>query len=588
MLVQCASGAKRSILRAVRSSRAAVALPAAAALGCVAIARALAPADTPTPFRLYGTDQTNHQAPGEGVFFLALFALGTPAAIFLFAALWRGLGPLLARTLDWATARPRAVSAVLALSAAVVAGLISWRTFWHQTFTDDEYAYLFTAKLLLRGHLTAPLWFPTEAFHYQFLAHVGLRQFGIYGVVWPGLVALGLRLGLPQLAAHAAVGVTVIATAGLARELYGARTAVLAAVVTALSPFLLLTGATVHNAVGATALVSLFAWLCARYLARLHARDALLAGLALGAALHVRMLDALAFALPAACLIVARIVRGPERARALAGAAVMAAPVVLGVATFLLLNAELTGDWLRTSYDVFNERWPGAKMFGFGKGPFRYFTNTPEIAFSRLGAQVTRGSFWMFGWPLGALPMLLCRGRRALALAAPIALSLGGYFFYFANSVHDTGPVYYLSLLPLGAVLAARGIEVACARAGDAAIASALAALAVSAGLLFWPREVIAARQVARIIRRPKLAVERAGLHHAFVFPEGMQRRGALDSWVFFPPIPGHPWQDEDIVWVADAGPVNESLLAQEPDRKAWRMRWRGDQPVIEPMEKTK
>ena len=46
---------------------------------------------------------------------------------------------------------------IAAAAAVLAAACLSAFSFWHQNLTDDEYAYLFTAKLLRHGHLTAPL-----------------------------------------------------------------------------------------------------------------------------------------------------------------------------------------------------------------------------------------------------------------------------------------------------------------------------------------------------------------------------------------------------------------------------------------------
>jgi hypothetical protein len=512
--------------------------------------------------------------------------LGTLAAVAVAVALARGLGDRLERALGWLAGRRRPVVLVLALFTVVATALISALAFWHQNFTDDEYAYLFTAGLLRHGHLSVPMRVPNNAFRYQFLAHHGMRSFAIYGVVHAAILLPGLLIGLPHLGVHLAAGVVVVATAGIAQELFGDRQAVLAALVTATSPFLLATGATLHNAVTSTALLAVFLWLLIRFERRLQPADALVAGLALGLAIHVRTLDALAVATPPALVVLARLLALPERGRRLLGHALIVGAVVCSVGLYLLTNAELTGDWLQTPYDLFNRRWPGTSMFGFGKGPMKYFTNPPEVAFSKLVAQVARGSFWMFGWPLGILPVVAARGRRALLLSLVPLTVVAGYFFYYANSVSDTGPVYYLCALPTIAVLAVCGLDTLSARLSPAAPAAALGGLMVAGAAFFAPREFMAARQVARLVREPKRLVQRANLHRAIVMAQGMQPRGLARSWVFFPPIPGEPLDQEDVIWTFDVGTRAASLMAEFPTRRFYRLRWERNEPVLEPADR--
>ncbi|HJZ85643.1 MAG TPA: hypothetical protein VKN99_10760 [Polyangia bacterium] len=537
------------------------------------------------PFRLYGQDNANRQSPGEGGFWLGFAVFGSVIALGCAGLLYRTLSDRLERLVQAAERRPQAVTLLFAAAALALAASLSGLAFWHQNFTDDEYAYLFTARLLRQGHLTAPLWLPETAFRYRFLTEHAGRHFSVYGVVHPALLVPGLLLGVPQLGVHVLVAVTVLASAGLARELYGDRTAIYVAAVVALSPFLLATGATLHNAVSSTALCALFLWFFTRFERRLAVREALYAGLALALALHVRPLDTLGYAVPVALYALGRLAVGPSRGARLLGYAALSSCVLAGVGTYLLLNAHLTGSMRTTAFELFNQReWRGTKLFGFDPQPVRLYTSTPEVAFSRLITQVSRGHFWMFGWPLGVLPALGARGRTALALATIPLLLVGGYFYYYSNSVADTGPVYYLCALPVVAVLAVRGLETLAGRLGTAAPAAALCGLVIAGGALFAPRELAAAREVARTVRRPKRAVERAGLHDALVLVERPHPIGSTPNWVFSYPIPGQPLEAEDVIWVPDQGTGNAILTRQFPGRRVVRLRWQGPEPTLEPL----
>jgi hypothetical protein len=225
-------------------------------------------------------------------------------------------------------------------------------------------------------------------------------------------------------------------------------------------------------------------------------------------------------------------------------------------------------------------------MFGFGKGPMKYFNNTPEVAFSKTLAQTVRGGFWMFGWPIGVLPILFARGRRALSLALFPLVVVAGYFLYYANAVSDTGPVYYLCTLPVIAVLAVHGLATLARRFPRVELAS-LGGLVLASACFFMPRELVAARDVARLVRRPKRAVEQARIHNAFVLTAGTQPKGERPaSWVFFPPIPAPPFEDEDVIWVSDIPARLQLLTETYPRRAFYRLRWDNGVPVVEPTDR--
>jgi hypothetical protein len=536
-----------------------------------------------TPFRAY--DSVNRLEPGEAGFFLGFAVLGTLCAFALAVAL-RALEQPLARAAELACAHARALTIGLALAAAVGCALLSALAFRHQNFTDDEYAYLFTAKLLSHGHLWIPPRAPEVAFRYQFLTTYQGRQFAIYGLLHPALLLPGLLLGVPQLGMHVLVAAIVLATAALAKECYGARAGLLAAALCATSPFLLATGATCHNATTATALLCGFAWLCARFERRLSLACAGLAGVLLGLALNVRALEAAGFGAALVPLALYRLATAPQRTRRFAGYLAMAAGLAVGLALYAWTNHALTGSATTSAYEIFNQRYPGTKMFGFGKVPIKH-EYTVEEAFSKTIAASVRAWFWMFGFPIGLALALCARGRRALALALPALLVLAGYFFYYSNSVYDTGPVYCLCMLPLIAVLSARGIAGLAPRVGRNSALAGCVALVVCAATLFAPRELAAARAVARSVARPKLAAAEMNLHHAIILAKRMQPSGPAKSWVFFRPIPGEPLADEDVVWLNDAGPAWQTMLADKyPGWALYRLRWVGEQPILEPVDR--
>ena len=115
--------------------------------------------------------------------------------------------------------------------------------------TEDEKTYLFQAKLLALGRLSIPMPPGAEAFWQPFIVMHDERWSGQYFWAQSALLVAASVVHFPWLVSGVEVGVTVLFTGLLVQEISGdRRAACAAAVVCAMSPMVLLTGATLHNA----------------------------------------------------------------------------------------------------------------------------------------------------------------------------------------------------------------------------------------------------------------------------------------------------------------------------------------------------
>jgi hypothetical protein len=510
---------------------------------------------------------------GEGRVATAYLITGLPAMVLLARAIGRvrpafGEGAWLAR----AAQRPRASALCLAVLAALLTTAIGSAVVRHTPLTDDEWVYLFQAKCMLSGHLSAAIPHSPELFSYPFtiLTPDG-RLAGVYPPGQPFLIALGMAASVPHLAQVIAVAAIVYTVARLGDELGDKEVGLLAAALTAVSPFVLCAGATFHNAVP-TAMCSIvalrFALACAR-----NGSGAAIAGAAVGAAFLCRPFDGALAALAVFVIIVTSRHRGRLMVTALAG--------VPFVALYLASNAALTGHAVVPAYAVFNRTFGDARMFGFGRGPFGV-EHTPDVAFSKSLVAIARINLWLFGWPLSLAPLVLpafnvALPRRYWPALLLVALIFVGYFLYASSPVHDVGSIYHLAAAPLLTLLAS-AVLLQARRDLDSRwplrITTGAAAVAM---LAFWPLELV---QLATTATYARVSVDATAGRASpiVVFWEARSPAGSR-SWVFFHPLPSPDFSDR-VLFVRDQGLRNVEYARRFPGRAPYRARPRPDGSV--------
>jgi 4-amino-4-deoxy-L-arabinose transferase-like glycosyltransferase len=204
-------------------------------------------------------------------------------------------------------------SAVIALClfAFGMSLLLNRTVFDRLPHLEDEYAYLFQARMLARGDLVIESPAVRRAFWQPFIVDRDGRRFSKYSPGWGGILAGGTLIGGEGRewivnALLAAMGVALVWRIG--RDLFDWRVGVIAAALTACSPMALLLNASFmgHTAALVTGAAALWAYL------RLERSGgwgwAAACGLALGLLAANRPITALAFGLPLAVRALTQVV----------------------------------------------------------------------------------------------------------------------------------------------------------------------------------------------------------------------------------------------------------------------------------------
>jgi len=289
---------------------------------------------------------------------------------------------------------------------------VSSSVFEHTPHVEDEGAYLFQAKTLAGGHLTADSPPVDDAFFFTpFLIDDGQQWYGKYTPGYPAVLAVGAAAGAPwvvnPLAAALAVGLTVL----LGTRVYGRRTGLLAGALLALSPMALL-----HSGTFFSHQVAL-CWTLGALLAAERAwrtgsnRAGTMVGVCLAALALTRPLTALAVAAPLACAAAVHV--RPHRRQVTLAA--LGAPL-MAVGLLMLYNLHTTGSATRFGYEVY---WPFDRVgFGPGFGPGD-LGHTLASGWLNTKVNLRQLRTWLFGWPggLDLLPVIVAAVVAAGLLA---------------------------------------------------------------------------------------------------------------------------------------------------------------------------
>jgi len=392
--------------------------------------------------------------------------LVTGTAILLTAL---GLGRVFGERVDRSIAKaialvlglsPRAFQTLAALLVLALTGTFAVYCFARAPFAQDEMAQRFHAHILLAGRL-----FAAGEPHPEFFSVTGVldragRWYSMYPIGGPALLAVGTALHATWLVNPVLTALTACALYRFAAAAFGEGPGRASVLLFALSPFVLIMGASEMNHVGALALATLAlaaltTWATsARGGAVLGA--AVLIGLGVGGMATIRPLDAAAMAVVIGLFQLSVLRREPSRARSLV---VQLAAGALPVAWLLYVNARTTGQPLLFAYDALYG--PGQRL-GFHSDPFGV-AYTPLRALALTSANLMRLDRYLFEWPLpGLVPILVALAalrdptRWDLLLLGLIGATVGAYGLYWAADSFFAGPRFLYTAVPAFVILAAR------------------------------------------------------------------------------------------------------------------------------------
>jgi hypothetical protein len=481
---------------------------------------------------------------------------------------------------------------VLLATLAIARGVLG-----HAVITDDEHVYRFIAQTLRTGHLTAPSpGADLDFFREQFVVLTGEARYGKYPIGHPVFLALGKAVGIEAWVVPIETALVVVALFALGARVAGRPVAALAVGLYALSPQVLLTGATLlSQPLSALCLVvGLWCLVAAEDAAR-PARWLAGAGTAFGYGLLVRPLPGALFILVAAGYVALTPRPGSSTGTALrrrvAHLLAMGAPVALAAGLFLLVNRVQTGSWVHTGYDA-------ADAGGQGMGAMIGVHQLGLYAMS-LAGHLVRLDLWLLGWPLSlALCAFAPWTRRRALLWAMVGAAWVYRLLAPKSGVAATGPIYLFETVPLLCLLTADGLVrlVAAGRLGvSTLVAARRAASLVLAGALvsltmFVPVKLAILQRMGNAqLALPRL-VDAMSLRHALVFNDAAVPGPLALSWAYFPRI-NSPGLDDDVLYVRflrgrERGAGNlEFWRRRYPDRAAWFFAYFGQTPRLVPLE---
>jgi hypothetical protein len=266
-------------------------------------------------------------------------------------------------------------------------------------------------------------------------------------------------------------------------------------------------------------------------------------------------------------------------------------------ALFLLVNHALTGDPFYIPYQRAAD-YTVENHYRFG-----YFLPGEELAIAGLKFEpldsltmwlgsLFRFSYAVGGWPIGFLFLPFARGPRVAVLWIVFAFHIGLHILTVDGGIDTFGPTRFYELsLPFLMLTGNGAIQLqAWARARRNAFAprewaaalplATVAALLFTATLGFTAMRLATVHRLTESVRRPLLAVERAGIHNAILFRRG-NHATVCDSapaqhFVFWPPR-NDPDLQADVLWANHLSVDWDRALIEEhfPGRKGYIYFWK-------------
>ena len=154
--------------------------------------------------------------------------------------------------------RSALITLVCVFLACMGAAVVSRVTFERLPHLEDEFAYLYQARIFARGDTYIDTPRPTRAYWQPFLINDDGRRFGKYSPGWPLLLAVGAALDQPWIVNAWLVMLTVALVYRLGREIFSPATGAVAALLTAASPMALLLSGSLMAHTAALCFTTLF------------------------------------------------------------------------------------------------------------------------------------------------------------------------------------------------------------------------------------------------------------------------------------------------------------------------------------------
>jgi 4-amino-4-deoxy-L-arabinose transferase-like glycosyltransferase len=359
--------------------------------------------------------------------------------------------------------RTSKIALILGLIAIILSSWVSFSIYEGLAQLEDEYAYLWQARLAAHGDLKIPSPPQASDFVIPFVVDHAGERFSKYPLGWPVLLSIGERFGWIRLVNPLLAGLAVWLTYRLGQKLLGNKVGLLAAGLTLISPlFLTYSGSILSHTWGLVLSLSLaVSWLDItdhNFEGKLvHIPGwlpTLTAGLSLGTLALSRPWTAVGVAIPFCLHGMIQIWRGPNILRKkIIGVGLLT--LLIGLIHFVWQYA-LSGDPFLNPYLLW---WPYDKI-GFGEGigiADGGHTFRQGWIHTRNSLHITWQDLWGWGqysWVLLLVGLWAVRRQKQVWLIAGVFPSL--VIIYIAYWV--SGPRYFYEGLYSLTILGAAGI----------------------------------------------------------------------------------------------------------------------------------
>ncbi|MBD3185130.1 hypothetical protein GF312_22815 [Candidatus Poribacteria bacterium] len=368
---------------------------------------------------------------------------------------------------DWfLTVKAWKLVLTLFLITFILTNLACYFIFEHIPHIVDSVDQVFHGRIFLLGKLTVPSPEPRESFYVLHMINNG-RWYSQYPPGHSLLFSLGHIINAIWIINPLFGSLCVALFYLIGKEVYDEKTGRLAALLGTLSPFLIFMSSGFMNHTTTLFFISLFILGYTRMMIRMQLRYAVLAGFALGYALNIRPMTAVAAGIPFAIYALYILVKsGVKQNNFIRFASLfLTALFVFGLMTSALLafNYHTNGDPFLSGYELLHSKThnPGFGNRGLFGGGYNY---TPGAGLIQMLMDLNALNKYLFEMPIPALFFV------AMALASPktniwdllfisyVSSQVLAYFFYWFQC-WGFGPRFMFETTAGLILLSARGIS---------------------------------------------------------------------------------------------------------------------------------
>ena len=343
------------------------------------------------------------------------------------------------------------------------ANLASYFLIEHIPHVADSVDQFFHAKIFLLGKLTVPSYEPREFFNFVNMINNG-RWYSQYPPGHSLLLSFGHIFHAPWIINPLFGSLSVVLLYFVGKEIYNDRIGRLAALLGALSPFLIFMSSEFMNHISTLFFFELFLLGFVRMVKKLRVRDALLAGFSLGYIINMRPMTAIAIGFPFLVYAIVRLVKLAMTSRRESlrfGVVCFTALAMFGVmlGALLTFNCLTNGSPLTFGYHVMYgpDHNPGFGISGWGN------KHTPQRGLIYTFNNLNMLNKYLFEIPIPSLifAFLAFASLKAnvwdLLLMGYAASLLLAYFAYWYQDL-GFGPRFMFASIAGLILLSARGI----------------------------------------------------------------------------------------------------------------------------------